>query len=178
MKKIVTSALALALVATPLLPQRAEAALGFITGNAPLIIVGAVAAAVDSAFVVSCVNGPHFRHCREGFAIGTVGLIGLLLLDGEYGQAAAFSPLSIEGAQKLGLTSAQADAYNHELAEINAIRQDLLSDVLVRTDAGAKVAGSEIHGRWLEARDAGMISADAFVALEKVSAQVGERLKK
>ena len=175
-KKLMTSALALSmLIASAAAPQRAEAFIGFVTGNAPLIIVGAVAAAVDSAFVVSCVNGPHFRHCREGFAIGSVGVIGLLLLDGERGQSAAFSPMTSAGAQKLGLSAAQQSAYNQELAEINAIRQDLLSDVLVRTDGGEAVSGAEIHQQWLQAREAGMISPAAFEALEKVSAQVGER---
>jgi hypothetical protein len=171
-KLFALAAAATMLSASAVAPTQANAALGLITGNAPLFIVGAVLTVLDSSVFVSCAGNPHFEHCHQTTVVGTAGLIGLVLLDGQGNQSVPFTALTTADGARLGVADqAQLDAYNHELDEINAVRSDILSDVLIQTSDGQQVKGSDVHAAWIKAKDQGLISPAAFAVIEKISAQ-------
>jgi hypothetical protein len=176
MKKFVVMAMAVSMLSTSvLMPKRSEAALGLLSGNLPLLVTGAVFATVDTPVFETCAGTPWGRTCRVAWYTGFLGAFGLLLLDGSQNQTVAFDALTAPQAAQLGITAVQLDAYNHELAEINAIRETIQGDVLGQVQKGNTVLESQIHTMWTSYQS--MLSPEAYAALVKVSAQAAPALK-
>jgi hypothetical protein len=170
MKKFAVMAMAVSMLTTSaLMPKRSEAALGLLTGNLPLLVTGAVFTSADTPVFITCVGTPWGRSCHVAWYTGFLGAFGLLLLDGAQNQTVAFDTLTAPQAAKLDIAPAQMDAYNHELAEINAIRETIQGDVLGRVQKGDTVLESQIHSMWTSYQS--ILSPEAFSALVKVSAQ-------
>lgn len=170
MKKSLVLTLAMTMLgASVVTPTPSQAALGLLTGNLPLFVTGAVFASVGTPVFVTCVGTPWGRRCHVGWYTGFLGAFGFLLLDGQQSQTVGFGELTPAQASQLGINSTQLDAYNHELSEINAVRESIEGDALARVNQGEKVLESDLHAQWASYQS--LFSADAFAALEKVSAQ-------
>ena len=108
--------------------------------------------------------------------IGILSMIaGVILLDGDSGHDLVFAAVSPQDAQKIGLTAEEAQSFNLELPEVNAVRESIQSEVASDVKGGKRLADVDVHAKWENYRD--MLSPVTFSALEKVSAHVIDNLK-
>jgi len=174
-KKFVVLALVVALGLVVVQPRRSEAAVGAIValggGAASLLVVGGVMTVGGFGFLWAACHGPQYEDCTDGLGgLGMISiLLGLLLLD-EQNREIAFTALEAPQEQKLGVSVAQAQAYNSELPEINVIRETIQADVAARIDRGEEITNQQVKDQWQSYRE--LISSDAYFVLEKVSSQV------
>jgi len=180
-KKLVVFGLALCLVFSVIQPRRSEAAVGGIVclaggAGVPVVVTGGVM--VLGGVLLGASAGASQNGIGFGAALlGVVGILfGLVVLDGEGSRDIAFSTITEDQAAQLGLSEAQAQAYNSELSEINAIRETIQADVLTQVDKGEDVTAQTVSDSWQSYR--GVLSADAFLALEKVSMQLANAATK
>jgi hypothetical protein len=109
-----------------------------------------------------------------GFIIAaSAAIVGLVLLDGSAGQDVAFAAVSPAVAQSIGLSSAEAEAYNHELDSINLIRQNVESQMDPAASNQANI--QKASALWKSYQND--LSPEAFSAVEKV-AQAASNQKK
>ena len=106
--------------------------------------------------------------------LAAVGAIYLLdASDAPQGANANFLPLSDDSAAKLGMSTAEQEAFNSELPMINAVKEEcLLRAERELTDSGSHElsvgqASSAIRQQW-QAIAPGALSIEAIAAVEKI----------
>jgi hypothetical protein len=106
--------------------------------------------------------------------LAAVGAIYLLdANDAPQGANANFLPLSDDSAAKLGMSTAEQEAFNSELPMINAVKEEcLLRAERELTDSGSHElsvgqASSAIRQQW-QAIAPGALSIEAIAAVEKI----------
>lgn len=136
-KKAVVSC---ALVATMISPARSAVGVSF---AAPLAVIAGVAAmGVAAGGVYGGVrviqNGRTILGSGIILISTAAGFYGFLLLDGE--QEAKFAELTAEGAEAIGVSAAEAEIYNSEIEQVNAIAREIGSELVRQKSDSAELA--------------------------------------
>lgn len=143
-------------------PSKAAVGLGF--ASPVTIITGAVIAGGGAVSVLASDKAPDLGSGLLMFFGGiAAAIIGVVVLDGEEGQLMAFATLSSNEARALKITSAEAQAFNRELDQINALAAFVDYEVAQMKGATAQDAANV----WNDVKTE--VSPDAFSALVKVS---------
>jgi hypothetical protein len=185
MKKPVAMFLVFGLLAQWSLPvKRADALIGLIVYSAknhkvglPLMITGGVGI-LPGAPIVGLIAAAAYTPATTGFAVASAGLvgvgagifaalIGLVVLDAPaMQQELAFDAITDAEAASLGISEAEQSAYNHELPEINALRETVRDEVL----RAGNPSFLKTSTAWQSY--SGLLDPQAFNALKKVSAGI------
>jgi hypothetical protein len=128
--------LSVLMVAMPM--TKSHAIVGVATGNAPLALAGLASPAVGYGMVfVGAETGMcHEFACLNFFAFGI--LAGIVMLD-EEGSSLTFKEISKETANEFNISLKEMNTYNNELDEVNAVFEEVTSQL----DADSTIEDSE-----------------------------------
>ncbi len=128
------------ITSSTLSPKKAHAVVGIATANVPVMIVGGALLAVTGGLLLDAAIPDKrlnpvgrvldaFVGAAEILAAGAIGIAGLVLLDQEGSSGLTFSEISADRALALGVSQESLEVYNHELEELNAIKDSVASDL-------------------------------------------------
>ena len=176
MKKIIISVLisGLAVVAPIERAHSAIALVAFATGGAAASLATVGGASVGGSLALTymgcAIDGGKKCNGNGGLSRLSVPaiallIIGVVLLDKDGQTVYNYSPLSYEAANQIGITDDEADAYNSELDQANAIRETIMSEML---EAG-HVSVNEARSLWQAYKS--QLSPGTFSAIQKIGEQ-------
>lgn len=175
MKKLVLAVLALSIALGVLaVPRRAHAAFGVATGNIPEIVVGAVltAGALAMPIVIDGMKDEE-NPTRSNVWYWLTLLSGIMLLEEEKGKHdVAFGPLTERGALKVAASPEEVEYYNHDLQELNAVRETILGETLDRLRRGEKLTVKHVQKMWQRYED--VFAPQTLSAARKIARQLRE----
>lgn len=150
-------------------PRKSEAVVGAVILPETLIGIPFIVAGAFLTAGSLVVAGDRYANYHDREDAWLWFWVGVFLLDGEQGVDAVFTAVKPEEGAKLGLTSEELARYNEELPEINVIREHIVANLVTRTKKGETVDQKSAQSLWQAYSN--QLSADAFSALKKVSAQ-------
>ena len=172
-----------AILATSFVPRQSQAAVGgvmSIFGGAgiPVMVVGGVTVAggvalYGTALAIKAEGSDSDAWRAFGIGILSLGvtLVGLVVLDSKDQQGVTFGPLDEKTAQTLNVSPNELSAYNSELDEVNAIRDEVTARLLESKNPTVQ----ESQAAWAEFKDS--ISPESFSVVEKISLKMVEAFK-
>jgi hypothetical protein len=114
-----------------------------------------------------------------GVGLSAAGLLallaGLVMLDESGVPTPNFQSLTLAKAQEAGISSQEMRAFNRQLDRTNSVSESIARGIAQGKIADANVAVQYAHGEWVEAHERGLISADAYTALNKLSAHAVQK---
>ena len=174
-KRSISALMISAVLATGFVPRQSQAAVGgvmSIFGGAgiPVMVVGGVTTAgglalYGTALAVKAGGSDSDGWRAFGIGILSIGvtLVGLVVLDSKDQQGAVFGTLDDKTAQAMNISSNELAAYNSELDEVNAIRDEVTARLLESKNPTVQ----ESQAAWSELK--GSISPESFSVVEKIS---------
>ncbi len=190
-KKLVSALLLATLVNAPVTPlvRNAHSGIGIILAAfaaAPVYAVLGVVGFSATGYLGGKKIYDGIVH-KEGWSrffniLGGAALVitGVYLLDKDQNGAPSFRVLPENAVDELGLSAEELTAYNSEIFEINAIREEVTQRLVLAGETNgaldASAAMKLAHQSWQEL---GLnLSPEAFSALEKVGQKMGDSLSK
>jgi hypothetical protein len=168
MKTLKSLFIALTITLTMTASKPSQAAIGAIFSPV-LVTAGIVVAAgggglMGVALLTPCTGSGCMANLGPWILGGIIGLFGLVILDDE--QTAAYTPLNIREAKKIGISPVELQNFNNEVDQINALAAYVDTE-LSRMNKPTKEDSAAL---WSEVKDT--LSPEAFSALVKVTSQI------
>ena len=155
-----------AVLAGAFTPRSSQAAVGIgmsLFGGAgiPAMVIGGALTAIGVGIEVGSSSGfAGFVAAAEGVSLAFTGLV---VLDAKDQQGVSFAALDDQSAADLKITPAEAQAYNGELDEVNAVRDEVTARLLESKKPTFELSQSA----WNELKT--QISPEAYSVVEKIS---------
>ena len=174
LKRSISALLITTVLATGFVPRTSNAAVGGILsifGGAgiPVLVVGGVTTV--GAITMTAIGVAEMNHDHEGrmdglgaIVFGITGvLLGLVILDSSDQQGVGFAAIDSKTAANYGVGAIEMQAYNSELDEVNAVRDEVTARLLESKNPTMELS----QATWSEFK--GSISPEAFSVVEKIS---------
>ena len=153
--------------------QPAHAILGAVSGDIPLIVIGASLTVGGGALGIYSINSGGTYSDEGGFLGFLAQVAGIILLKDNGQVTPQFAPFSDDSYKDMGISENEAQAYNNEIANINLIDQTIVSDALAMTGKGTMtVADIESFAEDQWNKDSVALSPDAALAVKKLRASL------
>jgi hypothetical protein len=179
----VTLATSIFAASSTLAPRRSEAAIGVLVatmGSNPvgsvIFFVGAVGAGAGSvSFFRKAWNSSGGTAFLNYLLSAACAFGAYLLLDGPNGKSGELQSLSASEAQGLGLTQAEWQSYEQDLALVNALREEALlrtdadfRNFEIKTDADLQCVADQLRANW-NVLTGGTLAPETLSAIQKMS---------
>ena len=174
LKRTVSALMITTVLATGFVPRTSSAAIGGILsifGGAgiPVLVVGGVTTV--GSIAMTAIGVAEMNHDHEGrmdglgaVVFGVTGvLLGLVILDSSDQQGVGFAAIDAKTAENYGVSSVEMQAYNSELDEVNAVRDEVTAKLLQSKNPTME----QSQATWSELKVS--ISPEAFSVVEKIS---------
>jgi hypothetical protein len=172
-RKSVSTALLVSLALLPALsarPHSAHALVGAAIGNVPTLIVGASITGLGGALILHELNAHEASGGYLVIPASGMMILGLIVLDDNSVQ---FGPLSAEQARSAGFSAGEIAAFSEELAEINAIQAQVVSDLTAQYGKTGTIDLARAESLWSDYGTT--LSPDALSAAKKIAAKAIRR---